>query len=104
MTLLDDVLQAAGDPSIPLALAALVREADDDGRADFAQFAAAFRSEVQVALAQDAGAMPELSSDEVHVNLTASFIKNGERVRLEVESGLISSLGKLAMLASKQKK
>ena len=74
MTLLDDVLQAAGDPSIPLALAALVREADDDGRADFAQFAAAFRSEVQVALAQDAGAMPELSSDEVHVNLTASVL------------------------------
>ncbi len=43
-------------------------------------------------------------TDKDHVNLTASFIKNGERVRLEVESGLISSLGKLAMLASKQKK
>lgn len=43
-------------------------------------------------------------TDKDHVNLTAVFIKNGERVRLEIEPGLISSLGKLAMLASKQKK
>lgn len=52
------------------------------------------------------GAFAEIlaETDKDHVNLTAVFIKNGERVRLEVESGLISSLGKLAMLASKQKK
>lgn len=36
-----------------------------------------------------------------HINLTASFIKNGERVRLEIEEGLIAAFGKLAMQATK---
>jgi lipopolysaccharide export system ATP-binding protein len=79
---LETALTGPGDPSLPLALAALVRTADDGGRADFASFAAAFRGEVQTALAQEGSSSPELSSDEVHENLTRSVLPRLVEARL----------------------
>lgn len=37
-----------------------------------------------------------------HVNLTAELIKNGERVRFEVEEGILAAFGKAVVAASKQ--
>ncbi|MGC3972158.1 MAG: hypothetical protein QM775_33905 [Pirellulales bacterium] len=41
-------------------------------------------------------------STKDHINLTAELIKNGERVRFEIEEGIISSIGKVGMQAAKK--
>ncbi|MBL9082922.1 MAG: hypothetical protein JNK76_14000 [Planctomycetales bacterium] len=43
-----------------------------------------------------------LKSKKDHLNLTATLIKNGERVRFEIEEGIISSIGKVGMMAAKK--
>ncbi len=81
------LLGEQGDPSLPLALAALLNEADPEGSADFARFAAAFRSEVQRALEAEGQTATELSGDEVHDNLVGSVLP-----RL-LDAGLIAPPG-----------
>jgi lipopolysaccharide export system ATP-binding protein len=76
-----------GDPSVPLALAALVQQADDEGRAPFAPFAAAYRGLAEGVLVGPGGEAPELSGDEVHDNLTQSVLP-----RL-LDAGLVSAPG-----------
>ena len=76
-----------GDPSLPLALAALLVEADEEGKAEFTRFAASFRSEVQRALEAEGQTARELSGDEVHDNLISSVLP-----RL-VDAGLIAPAG-----------
>jgi len=76
-----------GDPSVPLALAALVQQADEQGTSPFAPFAAAYRALAQGVLVGPGGQLPELSGDEVHENLTQSVLP-----RL-VDAGMISVPG-----------
>ncbi len=76
-----------GDPSLPLALAALLVEADEEGTAEFTRFAASFRSEVQRALEAEGQTARELSGDEVHDNLVSSVLP-----RL-LDAGLIAPPG-----------
>jgi lipopolysaccharide export system ATP-binding protein len=66
---------ARRDPSLPLALAALVRDADDDGRLAFRSLSVSYRQTFLQVLA-DAGVQsgPELSEDEVHENLMRSVL------------------------------
>ena len=65
---------AERDPSVPLALAALVRDAGDDGAIDLASLGVSYRETVVAARADAGEAGPELSSDEVHENLTRSVL------------------------------
>ncbi|HXW97694.1 MAG TPA: LPS export ABC transporter ATP-binding protein [Gemmatimonadales bacterium] len=62
------------DPSVPLALAALAREAGDDGGVDLPTLGASYRETVMTAREAADEAGPELSSDEVHENLTRSVL------------------------------
>ncbi len=62
------------DPSRPLALAALVREADAEGCAEFTSLAASFRQMAQDVLGAPGGGTAEISSDEVHENLIGSVL------------------------------
>ena len=63
------------DPSLPLALAALARDADLSGALDFKALSVSYRQTFLQALA-DAGVPsgPELSEDEVHENLVRSVL------------------------------
>jgi lipopolysaccharide export system ATP-binding protein len=65
---------AERDPSVPLALAALVRDADEEGRLDLPTLAASYRETVLVAREMVGEGGPELTSDEVHDNLTRSVL------------------------------
>ena len=73
------------DPTVPLAMAALVEEATAEGLADFPAFAARYRGMVGESLGS--GSTRELTGDEVHENLTRSVLP-----RL-VELGLVASPG-----------
>jgi lipopolysaccharide export system ATP-binding protein len=63
------------DPSLPLALAALARDADLSGALDFKALSVSYRQTFLQTLA-DAGVLsgPELSEDEVHENLVRSVL------------------------------
>jgi len=61
------------DPTLPLALAALVREASEGGLVDFPGFAARYRGMVSESL-EAGGTARDLSGDEVHENLTRSVL------------------------------
>ena len=65
---------AERDPSVPLALAALVRDAGEDGSVDLPTLALSYRQTVVAARADAGEEGPELSSDEVHENLTRSVL------------------------------
>ena len=80
-----DILARAAemDPSQPIALAALVREGDPAGIADFTAFAASYRQMAQDTLGTTGGGTTEISGDEVHENLINSVLP-----RL-VDAGLI---------------
>jgi hypothetical protein len=85
---MSDLLARLGeqpDPTVPLAIAALVEEATADGVADFPVFAARYRGMVGDSLGSDS--TRELTGDEVHENLTRSVLP-----RL-VELGLVASPG-----------
>jgi lipopolysaccharide export system ATP-binding protein len=62
------------DPSVPLALAALVRDAADDGSLDLPTLGISYRETVVAARGEADEPGPELSSDEVHENLTRSVL------------------------------
>jgi lipopolysaccharide export system ATP-binding protein len=63
------------DPSLPLALAALVRDADDRGTLGFPDFALSFRETFLDCCRQATGtAGPELGGDELHENLHRSVL------------------------------
>ena len=62
------------DPSVPLSLAALVRDAAPDGRIDLPTLGISYRETVLAARAEASESGPELSSDEVHENLTRSVL------------------------------
>jgi lipopolysaccharide export system ATP-binding protein len=62
------------DPSVPLALAALVGNADEDGILDLPTLAVTYRAIVGEATAAAGEPPSELSSDEVHENLTRSVL------------------------------
>lgn len=62
------------DPSVPLALAALVRDAADDGTLDLPTLGASYRETVMAVRGEADPAAVELSSDEVHENLTRSVL------------------------------
>jgi lipopolysaccharide export system ATP-binding protein len=62
------------DPSVLFALAALVRDAGDDGAVDLPALGLSYRETVVAARAEAGDAGPELSSDEVHENLTRSVL------------------------------
>ncbi len=80
----DIVARAAEmDPSQPIALAALVREGNPTGIADFTAFAASYRQMAQDTLGTTGGGTTEISGDEVHENLINSVLP-----RL-VDAGLI---------------
>jgi lipopolysaccharide export system ATP-binding protein len=85
---MSDLLHRLGeqpDPTVPLAIAALVEEATAEGLSDFPAFAARYRGMVGESLGSDS--TRELTGDEVHENLTRSVLP-----RL-VELGLIASPG-----------
>ncbi len=84
-----DILARAAemDPSQPIALAALVREGDASGIADFTAFAASYRQMAQDTLGTTGGGTTEISGDEVHENLISSVLP-----RL-VDAGLILPVG-----------
>jgi lipopolysaccharide export system ATP-binding protein len=65
---------AERDPSIPLALAAIVRDAGPDGAMDLPSLGPSYRETVLTARAEAGEGGPELSSDEVHENLTRSVL------------------------------
>jgi lipopolysaccharide export system ATP-binding protein len=65
---------AERDPSVPLALAAIAREAGADGRVDLPTLGVSYRETVLAARAEAGEAGAELSSDEVHENLTRSVL------------------------------
>ncbi len=62
------------DPSVPLALAAMVRDAADDGGLDLPTLGASYRETVVAARGAHEPDAVELSSDEVHENLTRSVL------------------------------
>jgi lipopolysaccharide export system ATP-binding protein len=76
------------DPSVPLALAALVRDADDDGLVDLPTLGASYRETVLTARTEADEEGAELSSDEVHENLTRSVLP-----RLAVEGWIAPNRG-----------
>jgi len=65
---------AERDPSVPLALAAIVRDAGVDGAIDLPTLGVSYRETVLSARAEAGESGPELSSDEVHENLTRSVL------------------------------
>ncbi len=65
---------AERDPSVPLALAAIVRDAGADGSLDLPSLGPSYRETVIWARAEAGEGGPELSSDEVHENLTRSVL------------------------------
>ncbi len=79
---------AERDPSVPLALAAIVRDAAPDGSVDLATLGASYRETVVAARTDADEDGPELSSDEVHENLTRSVLP-----RLAVEGWIAQNLG-----------
>jgi lipopolysaccharide export system ATP-binding protein len=72
----DWISRVAGrDPSLPLALAALVRDADLQGVLSFAELSASYRRTfLQSLTAAGVRSGPELSEDEVHENLRHSVL------------------------------
>jgi lipopolysaccharide export system ATP-binding protein len=72
----DWISRVAGrDPSLPLALAALVRDADLQGVLSFAELSASYRRTfLQSLAAAGVRSGPELSEDEVHENLRHSVL------------------------------
>jgi lipopolysaccharide export system ATP-binding protein len=62
------------DPSVPLALAALARDADVEGGLDLPALGVSYRETVLTARDRAEESGPELSSDEVHENLTRSVL------------------------------
>lgn len=62
------------DPSVPLALAAIIRDAADDGRIDLATLGVSYRETVAALHSGGVDKGHELSSDEVHENLTGSVL------------------------------
>jgi lipopolysaccharide export system ATP-binding protein len=62
------------DPSVPLALAAMVRDAGEDGVLDLPTLAISYRETVVAARSAAGEPGPELTSDEVHENLTRSVL------------------------------
>jgi lipopolysaccharide export system ATP-binding protein len=62
------------DPSVPLVLAALVRDAGEDGGVELPTLGVSYRETVLAARAEAGESGPELSSDEVHENLTRSVL------------------------------
>jgi lipopolysaccharide export system ATP-binding protein len=79
---------AERDPSVPLALAAIVRDAGEDGSVDLATLGASYRETVVAARANADEEGPELTSDEVHENLTRSVLP-----RLAVEGWIAPNHG-----------
>ncbi len=65
---------AERDPSVPLALAALTRDADAQGGLDLPTLGVSYRETVLTARDRAGEGGPELSSDEVHENLTRSVL------------------------------
>ncbi|HSB56007.1 MAG TPA: hypothetical protein VLD58_16705, partial [Gemmatimonadales bacterium] len=65
---------AERDPSVPLALAAIAREAGEKGRLDLPALGPSYRETVLAARAEAGESGAELSSDEVHENLTRSVL------------------------------
>jgi lipopolysaccharide export system ATP-binding protein len=65
---------AERDPTVPLALAALVRDADENGSLDLPTLGLSYRETVQAARQSLGEIAPELTSDEVHENLTRSVL------------------------------
>jgi lipopolysaccharide export system ATP-binding protein len=62
------------DPSVPLALAAIIRDAADDGTIDLASLGVSYRETVAALHSGGVDKGHELSSDEVHENLTGSVL------------------------------
>ncbi len=62
------------DATVPLALAAIVRDAGDDGLIDLPTLGVSYRETVAAAHSGGVGQGRELSSDEVHENLTGSVL------------------------------
>jgi lipopolysaccharide export system ATP-binding protein len=62
------------DPSVPLALAAIIRDASDDGTIDLATLGVSYRETVAALHSGGVDKGHELSSDEVHENLTGSVL------------------------------
>ena len=63
------------DPSLPLALAALVRDGETDGRLKFAALAVSYRETFLACYRGVTGSQgPELSAEEVYENLTRSVL------------------------------
>ena len=79
---------AQRDPSVPLALAATVRDAADDGVIDLPTLGASYRETVSAARREAGEEVAELSSDEVHENLTRSVLP-----RLADEGWIASNAG-----------
>jgi lipopolysaccharide export system ATP-binding protein len=77
---------AERDPSVPLALAAMVRDAGPDGALDLPTLAASYRETVLAAREAMGDSGPELTGDEVHENLTGSVLP-----RLAVEGWIAQS-------------
>jgi lipopolysaccharide export system ATP-binding protein len=73
---MSDLVSRLGDrdPSVPLALAALASEAAEDGTVDLPTLGLAYRRTVMAAREAAAEPVAELSSDEVHENLTRSVL------------------------------
>lgn len=73
MTWLDELRDR--DPSLVMALAALVRDAAPDGSLAFADLAVSYRETFLACLTQVTGSTgPELSTDEIHENLIRSVL------------------------------
>jgi lipopolysaccharide export system ATP-binding protein len=87
---MNDIISRLGDrdPSVPLALAALVRDAGVDGGIDLPTLGLSYRETVVTARAAAGDAGPELTSDEVHENLTRSVLP-----RLADEGWIAPNLG-----------
>jgi lipopolysaccharide export system ATP-binding protein len=65
---------AEKDPSIPLALAAIIRDAADDGQIELATLGVSYRETVAALTSGGVDPGKELTSDEVHENLTRSVL------------------------------
>ena len=75
------------DPTIPLALAAIVRDAGEDGVIDLPTLGVSYRETVAGAHSGGVDQGPELTSDEVHENLTTSVLP-----RLADEGWIVSDV------------
>ncbi|HWA16307.1 MAG TPA: LPS export ABC transporter ATP-binding protein [Gemmatimonadales bacterium] len=65
---------AEKDPSVPLALAAIIRDADDAGQIELANLGVSYRETVAALVSGGVDPGHELTSDEVHENLTRSVL------------------------------